>query len=159
MSAALFIGRFQPFHLGHLSVVKQALKENGFLIIGVGSSQYSSTLDNPFAFEERKTMIVAALDKQKIPANQYTILPLPDIHNDAKWVDHVTSLVPNFDCVVTGSPLVKKLFAEHGKFPVVDVKFLSNLSATAIREKMTKGQNWEKDVPNAVAQWINQHQQ
>ena len=51
---ALFIGRFQPFHNGHLKVVQEILKEFDEVIIGIGSSKYSGTLDNPFSGEERK---------------------------------------------------------------------------------------------------------
>ncbi|MEM2803284.1 MAG: adenylyltransferase/cytidyltransferase family protein, partial [Nitrososphaerota archaeon] len=32
---AVFIGRFQPFHLGHLEAVKQILQECNELIIAV----------------------------------------------------------------------------------------------------------------------------
>jgi len=52
---ALFIGRFQPFHSGHLDAIKQISEEE--IIIGIGSSQYSKTEENPYSFEERKKMI------------------------------------------------------------------------------------------------------
>ena len=35
----LYIGRFQPFHNGHLSVVREALKHCNNLIIVVGSAK------------------------------------------------------------------------------------------------------------------------
>src|SRR3989338_4597048 len=53
MKKALFIGRFQPFHLGHLSDVKLALKDFDEVIIAIGSSQESGTSDNPFSDDER----------------------------------------------------------------------------------------------------------
>ena len=53
----LFVGRFQPFHDAHLQIIQNALKEVEKLIIGVGSSQYSETAENPFTYEERKEMI------------------------------------------------------------------------------------------------------
>ena len=37
----LFVGRFQPFHLGHLDMVKYALTEVDELIIVIGSAQDS----------------------------------------------------------------------------------------------------------------------
>lgn len=157
MGAALFIGRFQPFHKGHLSVVQEALKKTAFLIIGVGSAQYSHTPDNPFTFEERKIMITAALDEAKIAHNSYTLIPLPDIHDNERWVDHVVKLIPPFNQIYTGSPIVKKLFQEHkdhAKFSVVDVKFIHNINATVIREKMVKRENWDNDVPHAIKKWI-----
>ncbi|MEM0023032.1 MAG: adenylyltransferase/cytidyltransferase family protein, partial [Archaeoglobaceae archaeon] len=45
---ALFIGRFQPYHLGHHEVVKKILEEVDELIIGIGSAQESHSLENPF---------------------------------------------------------------------------------------------------------------
>ena len=53
----LYIGRFQPFHMGHLSIVKRALKECDTLVIAIGSSQENRTKKNPFTFEERKAFI------------------------------------------------------------------------------------------------------
>ncbi|MEM2975778.1 MAG: adenylyltransferase/cytidyltransferase family protein, partial [Candidatus Bathyarchaeia archaeon] len=48
MKRGLFVGRFQPFHLGHLTAVKNILKSVDELVIIVGSAQYSHRLDNPF---------------------------------------------------------------------------------------------------------------
>src|SRR3970040_1541422 len=52
---ALWIGRFQPFHLGHLSMAKRILAEVDELVIGIGSAQYSHTPENPFTAGERLT--------------------------------------------------------------------------------------------------------
>ena len=60
---ALFIGRFQPFHKGHLKVIKDIIKKDYRVIIGIGSSQYSHTVDNPFTSDERKKMIQETLLK------------------------------------------------------------------------------------------------
>ena len=57
----LYIGRFQPFHNGHLSVVREALKHCNHLIIVVGSAKQSSTKRNPFDFELRKELIRRSL--------------------------------------------------------------------------------------------------
>ncbi|MBP7820288.1 MAG: adenylyltransferase/cytidyltransferase family protein, partial [Candidatus Methanofastidiosum sp.] len=50
---ALYIGRFQPFHLGHLHVVKLILNSSKEIIIAIGSSQVSHTIQNPFTAGER----------------------------------------------------------------------------------------------------------
>ncbi|MDP6459455.1 MAG: adenylyltransferase/cytidyltransferase family protein, partial [Candidatus Hydrothermarchaeota archaeon] len=42
----LLIGRFQPFHKGHVYVVKKVLKGVDELIICIGSAQLSHTLDD-----------------------------------------------------------------------------------------------------------------
>ena len=87
---ALFIGRFQPLHNGHLKVIQQLSKDFDELIIGIGSSQYSNTLDNPFSSDERKQMIEKSLNRFNI--NKYNIVLIPDIHNPPKWADHVLSI-------------------------------------------------------------------
>lgn len=49
--AAVFIGRFQPFHLGHEAIVREGLKQADEVIIVVGSSFAARNVRNPFTFE------------------------------------------------------------------------------------------------------------
>ena len=49
----LLIGRFQPFHLGHLNAVEYALKNVDILWIVVGSADKSHEYRNPFTAGER----------------------------------------------------------------------------------------------------------
>ncbi|HDJ89497.1 MAG TPA: nicotinamide-nucleotide adenylyltransferase, partial [Thermoprotei archaeon] len=53
----LFIGRFQPFHLGHFYALKWILSKVDEVIIGIGSAQVSYTIKNPFTLGERIEMI------------------------------------------------------------------------------------------------------
>ncbi len=89
---AVFIGRFQPFHIGHLFVFQEALKSANHLIVLVGSADEARSLRNPFTFDERQAMI-----KQSLPdeiTNKVTLLPLPDyLYDDEGWVNKVTELV------------------------------------------------------------------
>ncbi len=57
----LLIGRFQPFHKGHLYVIGKIAEEVDEIIIGIGSAQKSHCLDNPFTAGERLMMIKKAL--------------------------------------------------------------------------------------------------
>ena len=52
----LLIGRFQPFHLGHLDALGFALSKVDKLWVGLGSSNKSIEKSNPFSAEERKEM-------------------------------------------------------------------------------------------------------
>ena len=145
MKKGFFTGRFQPFHLGHLSAVKQALQKVDFLYIGIGSAQYSHTSDNPFTAEERKEMIEKALMENGITENQFKIIPIPDIHSNPDWPAHVQNLVPTFDTVFVGDDgLVKELFETHTDIPVKIVKKEVDISATEIRKKMMEGGDWKK---------------
>ena len=62
---AAIIGRFQPFHLGHLELIRQIMNENDEIIILIGSSQANYTLKNPFTAGERVWMIRDSLIDSK----------------------------------------------------------------------------------------------
>ena len=154
MSTALFIGRFQPFHLGHLSVVQQILSENDHLIIGIGSTQYSGTDINPYTYQEREGMIQAALTEAKIPTEHTTIIAIPDIHDSDQWVKHVQNLTPPFSALYTGSPIVRELFKQSKNTTIKPVNFAHKISATQIRERMKNGEKWNHLVPATVERYL-----
>jgi len=145
MSKALFIGRFQPFHFGHLDALKQITEDE--ITIGIGSSQYGGTEENPWSFEERKKMIEQSLINEHI---NYSIVAIPDIHDEKNWVEHVKNIVSKFDVVYTGNEWVKKLFEEKG-FEVKNIKIKIEISGTKLRE-MIKNSNtsWKKYVPKQI---------
>ena len=91
MKTGLLIGRFQPLQLGHVKMIEKILSEVDFLKIGIGSSQYNFTKENPFTYEERKDMIECSI------SGNYEIKSIPDIHNEVKWVDYVVNIVGDFD--------------------------------------------------------------
>ena len=151
MTTGLFIGRFQPFHKGHLQDIKEALKEVDELIIAIGSSQFSHTEENPFSVEERIEMIEDTLIANDI--SDYTIFPIPDIGNDNKWVEHIELIVPQFDVVFTGNELTEKLFREK-KYKVIKVKIMEGINGTTIRDKIVKNESWQELVPKEVSDFI-----
>lgn len=91
---AVLIGRFQPFHFGHLSLLKQAIPLTKKLLILIGSSNVAPDTRNPFTFEERKAMISRAL-ADSATGIEWTginvdIQPLPDSpYNPTEWIEHV----------------------------------------------------------------------
>ena len=58
----IYIGRFQPFHLGHLSLIKKVLKKNDQVALLVMDS-YRVNKKNPFKFETVKQKIEEILKK------------------------------------------------------------------------------------------------
>jgi len=153
----LFIGRFQPFHLGHLHAIKTLLNEVDEIIVGVGSAQYSHTLKDPFSAGERILMIRLSLEDEGIPASRYLIIPIPDVNDNRLWVAHVVSLIPPFKVIYSNNSLVKVLFEEAG-YEVRPVPFYhrDKYCATKIREKMARGEEWRDLVPPAVAKVIEE---
>jgi nicotinamide-nucleotide adenylyltransferase len=155
----VFVGRFQPFHKGHLEAVKDALAEVDELIIVVGSSQYSHRIDNPFTAGERITMIKQALEEEKISLLRCWIIPVPDVHVHMVWVAQVVGYTPKFDTVYTNEPLTRRLFLEKS-FKVKPVPFHKReiYSATEIRKRMLNEENWKELVPKGVAKFIEEIQ-
>lgn len=153
----LLVGRFQPFHLGHLNGTKDILKEVEELIIVIGSAQYSHTLTNPFTAGERFTMIHNALEEAKIDCRRIWIVPVPDVHLHVMWVSAVKGYTPSFDVVYSNGPLTRRLFIEAGyKVKAVTFHERKVYSSTEIRERMLKGESWEKLVPKSVAAFIRE---
>ncbi|MEL9914326.1 MAG: nicotinamide-nucleotide adenylyltransferase [Thermoplasmatales archaeon] len=149
----LLIGRFQPFHNGHLWLVDKIVKEYGSIIIGIGSAQESHTLVNPFTAGERQYMIQKALESNSI--RDYYLVPIEDIYRNSLWVSHILSLTPPFDVAISGNPLVKRLFKEAG-ITVIEPEMKSReiYSGREIRRKIINGEPWEYLVPAEVSKVI-----
>ena len=151
----LFVGRFQPFHLGHLGAIKNALQSVEELIIMVGSAENSHSEKNPFTAGERVEMILAALKEAAIDPTRYLVVPIRDVHIHATWVPFIVSQTPKFDVVFTNEPLTSRLFRER-EYRVERIPFLQrhDYSATEIRKRILKGKNWESLVPKSVAELL-----
>jgi len=150
---ALWIGRFQPFHLGHLSMARRILEAEREVLIGVGSAQYSHTPENPFTAGERLEMISRALHAEGL--SRWTAVPLEDSGVHAVWVSHVTSLLPPFQVVYTNSALVRRLF-EESRFKVLELPLWkrSTHTGTEVRRRMREGGEWRSLVSPAVAAYL-----
>jgi nicotinamide-nucleotide adenylyltransferase len=153
MIRGLYLGRFQPYHLGHHQVLKQITKEVDEIIVGIGSAQKSHEIENPFTAGERVLMVSSAIKEFNI---KHYVIPIEDIQRNSLWVSHVKSMVPPFDIAYTNNPLVIELLHEAG----IEVKqsplFLRNkYSGTQIRNLMLEGKKWEKFVPESVIEIIN----
>ena len=146
---ALFIGRFQPFHLGHLLLLERLNKQYEEIIIGIGSSQYQNTYDNPFSEVERKQMITQSLNDAGI--HKFRIVTIPDIHDPPRWVDHVCSIVSDFDVIIANNPFTRKLFSEKGYVVKGTVFFdRKQYSGKEIRRRIIQNEPWVELVPEAV---------
>ncbi|HID25465.1 MAG TPA: nicotinamide-nucleotide adenylyltransferase [Thermoplasmata archaeon] len=149
----LFIGRFQPFHNGHLEVVKQYATDAEKILIGIGSSQLHHTKENPFTTEERKKMIADSLKDAGV--ENYEIYLIPDINDPSNWVEHVESIVPRFDLVLARNDFTLHLFEEKN-YRVEKVPFFGgkNCCGKEIRRRIVADGDWRSLVPKAVTRVI-----
>ena len=145
----LCIGRFQPFHNGHLKLIQNIQSKYDEIIIGIGSSQYCYDKQNPFTIEERRVMIEKTLKENKI--TNFIIFEISDINNYPKWVSHVESIVPDFDAVISNNPITTALFNKKG-YRVIKSRFYNrkDFSGKEIRKKIISNEEWEKSIPKTV---------
>ena len=149
----LLIGRFQPFHLGHLDALRFALSKVDKLWIGLGSSNKPLQKNNPFSAEERKEMILSSIDesmKQRIQ-----IYFIPDLENHVKWIELIDALVPKFDTVFTNDELTRHLYSKRD-VEVLPIPFVKRdiLSGTNIRNMIISDQKWEDLVPEGTKNFL-----
>lgn len=149
-----YIGRFQPFHLGHRTVIGEIAKRVDELVIGIGSAQQSHTPENPFTAGERVLMITRSLEGLDL---FYYVIPINDIYQNAIWVAHVRSMTPPFTDVYSNNPLVSRLFNEAG-YDVQNPPLYNRgeYSGTEIRRRMLAGEGWERLVPREVVEVVRE---
>ncbi|WP_019673888.1 bifunctional nicotinamide-nucleotide adenylyltransferase/Nudix hydroxylase [Psychrobacter lutiphocae] len=142
----VFIGRFQPFHLGHKAVIDTALNRADKVIILIGSANLPRSLRNPFTVEERAEMITGAYPKHE--ASRIYCVGLDDaLYNDTRWLQYVQKSVRS----VTGDLQEDIALIGHSKdsssyylslFPYwqsISVSNHDNLSSTPIRDSYLLG--------------------
>ena len=145
------MGRFQPFHLGHLDLAKQILSECDELIIAITSSQFNYLEKDPFTAGERMEMIHNSLKESSVDMSRCYIVALENQFNIATWSSYLKSSLPKFDKVYSGHDYVSMLLSDSG-VSVAKPVFLerSRYNATKIRSMIICDDNWKNYVPNAV---------
>lgn len=117
-SAAVIIGRFQPFHNNHKALLDRAFQIADKVIVLVGSAHAAPSPKNPFSFEDRKAFIRTVYPETEVVleqtatelgagvewvegpvtrgtkfAHRLVILPLRDyFYSDSVWVANVQAL-------------------------------------------------------------------
>ena len=157
----LYIGRFQPIHVGHESIIRRMLLECDHVIIAIGSAQESGTMKNPFTFEQRADLITNIF-YQYVISGRMSIIPLRDRanpSNDASWGDYVfqnvwdiTRRVP--DVVYEGEENERSTWYDNLDVEVVKVpRDLVKVSATFVRQLFESSiptyEIWET-IPKAI---------
>ena len=88
---AVLIGRFQPFHNGHLALLRQALQAAQQVVVVLGSAYQARSPKNPFTWQERAAMIQHSLPAAD--AARVRCVPVRDYYDAPRWVQAVTAAV------------------------------------------------------------------
>lgn len=155
----LMLGRFQPFHKGHLALTKQILSECDELLIIIGSAQFNFIDKDPFSAGERVLMIHEALKEVGVDLSRCYIIPVANDENNARWLAYIRSMVPPFDVLYSGNDFVKYLARSQDSSIVIEDPMFAEINeynGTNIRRLMQEGKPWEHLVPPAVAKVIQQ---
>lgn len=155
----LMLGRFQPFHNGHISLTKQILSECDELVIIIGSAQFNFIDRDPFSAGERVMMICEALKEAEIDLSRCYIIPVANDENNARWLAYLRSMVPPFDVFYSGNDFVKYLVLSQDSHIVIKNPTFAKkeeYNGTYIRHLMQVGMPWKHLVPHAVEKIIQQ---
>lgn len=152
----LMMGRFQPFHLGHLGLVKQILNKCDEVIIAITSSQFNYLEKDPFTAGERIEMIHNSLKESSIDLSKCFLIAIENQPNISTWASYLKTSLPKFDKVYSGNDYVSMLLSDSG-IAVSNPDFLNrgDYNATKIRSMIINGENWKDNVPNAVFEFLS----
>lgn len=80
----VYIGRFQPLHIGHEAVIREALTKVDTLIVVIGSAGIAPSPVNPFTYEQRAE-IFKQVFRHELNARRMILVPMEDDGDDALW--------------------------------------------------------------------------
>lgn len=161
--AIVFIGRFQPFHNAHLSIIQSAAELAEKVIVVVGSANQPRTFKNPFSFDERENLIqdtLMGLETELIIESNYDT-----IYNDDSWAVRVQNIVNNHTNEDSKIGIIGHKKDESSfyldMFPqweLIEVDLIEELSASQIRQLYFKedfNPNFIKGVvPSNVLEYL-----
>ena len=136
---ALYIGRFEPPHAGHMALLQRALDSAPQAIVVMGSAWQVRSPKNPFTWPEREAMLRAALSANDNARLQ--VLAVRDYYNEAVWVQAVRRAVAQ--CTPAGARIAlvghfkdaTSRYLEH--FPgwdLINMARQGSIDATTIRD-------------------------
>src|SRR3989344_5502497 len=153
MRTAVIIGRFQPFHIGHLQAIKQIEKSFDKLIIILGTpvSKSDISLSNPLTTPERKKILKVSLKTIKIP---WVLKVQRDVGVDYLWRNEIAKKIPKDSVVFSGNIHVLNVFKNHYK--TFHIKKEVKIRAAFIRHWVKAGSDkWMAFVPKKIIPILN----
>mgnify|MGYP001617726433 CR=1 FL=1 len=154
MKVGLVVGRFQPFHKGHLYLIEKALESADKIIIAVGSSNISNE-DNPLSYNTRVKMLKKVIAQEGIAKRVIKIVASPDDPSDDAWLKELLENAGRFDIAFGNNDWTNDILEKAG-YKVTGIRFLNRkiYQGVIIRKLFKKGKDWEERVPSYLAGFI-----
>ncbi len=152
---ALIVGRFQPFHKGHLYLIKKALEKAEKIVFGIGSASIYNE-DNPLSFEQRKLMIIEVIRQEKIENRVLKIVALEDFFDNEKWLKNLEKQVGKFDLSLGNNDWTNDILEKAGH-QVLRVDYYKRLlyEGWRIRKLIRENMSWQDRVPKYLIKEIS----
>ncbi|MFB6158924.1 MAG: adenylyltransferase/cytidyltransferase family protein [Candidatus Nanohalobium sp.] len=136
-----YLGRFQPFHIGHKKVIEEHREEHEDFSVIIGSAEESRTEENPLTAEERKNLIQECFPGLEINEKE-------DRDSHRKWTQELEAET-DADAIISQNDLVKRLIREHTEMKVIEQELYNPeiYSGTEARRRIKSGEEWRYLIP------------
>ena len=157
----IFIGRFQPFHTGHESVIRKALQISDKVIVLVGSAYQPRTVRNPWDFNEREAFMRLAFSKEE--NSRILAFPLLDqTYNNQLWIKSVQQLIagvvhnkiaskPKIGLIGHQKDNSSDYLTQFPQWEREEVANYKNISSTNIRELYFNNQEFSNSLNSNIS--------
>ena len=154
LKIGLVIGRFQPFHKGHLYLIKRALEQSDKIIIAVGSSNINDA-NNPLSYEIRTQMLKKVIEHEGLKDKVSKIVPSPDDPSDHVWFQKLLEQTGKFDIEFGNNDWTNGVLEKAG-YNIAKVPYINRdiYQGTFIRDLFKKGGDWESLVPAYLVDFV-----
>ena len=141
----LYVGRFQPLHLGHYNVISQMFEECETVIVAVGSAQECGTERNPFSYGLRASLISRTFMAYY---NRLIVIPVDDREhpsNDPSWGDYLFDIVKKYtgltpDVIYEGEEAERSTWYDNHDIHVETIsRTIVKISGTEVRQSLLTG--------------------
>lgn len=141
MKLGLVIGRFQPLHYGHVSLIEKALEQNDKVLVLVGSAGKLPDYKNPFSVDTRVKLLEDHFNEEPL-----VVRGIKDYPSDSQWIEDVTSRV----LTIQDNPSKVTLYTSEKDEEFYRINFLydmvvkpsEGINATDLRADIYLGRPW-----------------
>ncbi len=154
----IVIGKFQPFHNGHLYLLRYALKHAEHIIIGIGSANVYDQ-HNPFSAKERMMFVKQVIKTEQVENRVLRIIALDDFYDGTRWLKNIErKAVVNIDAIIGNNDWCNGIFSDAG-YAVLRAGFYKRYlyEGEKIRRLMRLKKPWETRVPSYLVGEINKY--